>query len=105
MHYYRLEKLINLHDGYRKLIKIDNYSLLLLQNGDKPYLLESQCPHRAFPLSAADIQGDQLVCPQHGYRFDIRSGALLHASEEPCRGLRRFELVYRDNEVGVMLDT
>ncbi|MBD2859241.1 Rieske 2Fe-2S domain-containing protein [Spongiibacter sp. KMU-158] len=103
MQFYQLERLINLHDGYRKQFKIDHYSLLLLQLEGRPYLIESQCPHREFPLSAANVSGEHLVCPQHGYRFDIRSGDLIHATEEPCRGLRRYELVYRDNVLGVML--
>lgn len=103
MRFYQLERLINLHDGYRKQFKIDNHSLLLLQLDGQPFAIESQCPHREFPLSAANISGQELVCPQHGYRFDLRSGALRHASEEPCRALRRYELVYRGNAVGVML--
>ncbi len=103
MRFFQLERLMNLYDGYRKQFKIDNYSLLLVQNEGRPYLIESQRPHREFPLSAANISGDELVCPQHGYRFDIRTGLLKHATEEHCRGLRCFELVYRDNVIGVML--
>jgi nitrite reductase/ring-hydroxylating ferredoxin subunit len=54
-------------------------------------------------LRSSDVEGGELVCPQHGYRFDIRSGELLAASEEPCRNLRCYTLADRDNEVGVML--
>lgn len=103
MHYYSLEKLINLDDGYRKTFKIDSHHLLLLQVDGQRYLVESLCPHRAYPLSVADIQGQVLICPKHGYCFDMRSGALKHFNEEPCRDLRRYELVYQGNEIGVML--
>ena len=104
MRYYSLEKLINLFDGYRKLFKIDNHQMLLLQIDGRRYLIESLCPHRAFPLSTADLHGDMLVCPQHGYRFDIRNGQLRHYSEEVCRNLRCYDIVDRDNEIGVMLE-
>lgn len=103
LHFYSLEKYINLFDGYRKVFKIDQYNLILLQIDGERYLLESTCPHRAHPLSESDISGTDLRCPLHGYRFDIASGALVHATEEPCRGLKRYELVSQSTDIGVML--
>ncbi len=104
MRFFPLEKLINLHDGYTANIKIDHLSLLLLQRGEERYLIESHCPHRNHPLDVALIDGKAIECPLHHYRFSLASGELLAATEEPCRGLRTFELVYEGNEVGVVLD-
>ncbi|MEX1669394.1 Rieske (2Fe-2S) protein [Zhongshania guokunii] len=104
MHYYRLERLINLFDGYRQVFKINSHHLMLLQIDGERFLIESNCPHREYPLKSSDVDGSDLVCPQHGYRFDIRSGELRHYSEEHCRNLHCFELVERDSEVGVILD-
>lgn len=103
MRFYSLEKLINLHDGYRKRFKIDQHNLLLIQIDGQRYLLESNCPHRDHPLSEADIIGDQIRCSLHGYRFRINDGQLIHASEEPCRGLKVYELVYQQTELGIIL--
>ncbi|WP_019530123.1 Rieske (2Fe-2S) protein [Dasania marina] len=103
MQFYSLEKLINLHDGYRKQIKIDHHNLLLIQNGDTVSLLESLCPHRGHPLSVADISSNKLRCPLHGYEFAIATGKLLHYSEEPCRALKIYELSDQGNELGVWL--
>ncbi|MDR7157180.1 vanillate O-demethylase monooxygenase subunit [Sphingobium xenophagum] len=36
--------------------------------------LEDRCPHRAAPLSLGCLQGDEVQCGYHGFRFD-RSGA------------------------------
>jgi nitrite reductase/ring-hydroxylating ferredoxin subunit len=34
------------------------------------------CPHQGGPLAAAELDGEgRLVCPWHGYRFDLRTGA------------------------------
>jgi nitrite reductase/ring-hydroxylating ferredoxin subunit len=33
-----------------------------------------ECPHWLGPLDACDESGGELVCPWHGYRFDLESG-------------------------------
>ena len=103
MQFYPLEKLINLEDGYRRAFQIDAHHLLLLQIDGDLHLLESHCPHRAQPLLLAQLVGDRLRCPAHGYEFSLIDGRVLRAGEEPCRALRRYEVVYRDADVGVML--
>jgi nitrite reductase/ring-hydroxylating ferredoxin subunit len=103
MQFYPLEKFINLYDGYRRVFKIDQHQLLLLQEAGETLLIEARCPHRGHPLDGAEITAGSLRCPLHGYRFELASGALLYASEEPCRALRRYPLVLRDTDLGVML--
>jgi nitrite reductase/ring-hydroxylating ferredoxin subunit len=104
MRFYALEKLINLHDAYARQFKIDNIQLLLIQRRGELHLLEANCPHRGHPLDVATIDNGIIQCALHHYQFAIADGRLLHASEERCRGLRTFELVYEGNEVGVMLE-
>ena len=101
--FYALEKFINLHDGYRRRFQIDHYQLLLVQQAGECVLLEAFCPHRGHPLEVADIGDDGVRCPLHGYRFRLRDGALIAATEEPCRGLRRYPIIERDTDLGVML--
>lgn len=103
MQFYSLEKLINLHDGYRKVFKIDHIHLLLIQINGQLHLLESFCPHRGHPLSESDIYSDKLRCPLHGYEFSIPQGLLIKQTEEPCRGLKTYEVIYQEKEVGVLL--
>lgn len=98
-----LEKLINLHDGYRRSFKIDSLGLMLIQQDEQRYLLEGRCPHRGHPLDAADFDSGCLQCPLHQYRFDLATGAVVSATEEACRPLRVYELVYEGNEVGLMM--
>lgn len=103
MRFYGLEKLINLHDGYRRSFRIDQHALLLLQEHGECWLIEGRCPHRGHDLLHADLEGSRLRCPRHGYCFSLDDGRVLKATEEPCRALQRYELVYQGNEIGVML--
>ena len=103
MRFYQLEKFINLHDGYRRVFKIDELQLLLLQHDGERHLLEAHCPHRGHPLETADVQNNGIRCPLHGYQFQLDDGRVRVANDKPCRALRRYALVYRDTDLGVML--
>lgn len=103
MRFYSLEKLINLHDGYRRSFKIDQHSLMLLQLDGELFLIEGHCPHRGHPLIEARVAGHRLSCPLHDYQFDIVSGEALRVSKEPCRHLATFEVIFQDKEVGVII--
>lgn len=103
MRFYQLEKFINLHDGYRRTFKIDQHQLLLLQENGEQYLIEALCPHRGHPLETACLENRSLRCPLHNYEFDVCSGRVITSTEEPCRALRRYDLVTREKDVGVML--
>jgi nitrite reductase/ring-hydroxylating ferredoxin subunit len=38
------------------------------------YVYRATCPHMGGPLREARLEGDQLVCPWHRYRYDVRTG-------------------------------
>ena len=104
MRFYLLEKFINLHDGYRRTFKIDEHQLLLLQEHGEQYLIEAYVP--ASRASARKRLISKIIrCAAHCTitNFDLRNGRVITSTEEPCRALRRYELVMRDKDVGVML--
>ena len=39
------------------------------------YAVRDRCSHEEYPLSDGDLEGSILVCPFHGARFDVTSGA------------------------------
>ena len=50
------------------------------------YLVQRRCPHRNADLAAFGlIDGDELVCTLHGWRFDLATGRCLTASDQPIR--------------------
>ena len=104
MRFYALEKLINLHDDYLRHFRIDHREMLLLQRHGQVYLIESRCPHREHALDSAIVEQGVIQCPLHQYRFDLGSGNLLSATEEPCRKLQTYPVVFEGNEVGVILE-
>lgn len=41
------------------------------------YAVQAACPHKAGPLSDGLVGGTTLICPLHGWKFDLTSGAAL----------------------------
>ncbi len=46
--------------------------------------IENQCPHKGGPLCDGIVSGTAVVCPLHGWRFDLDSGLAVRASLPAC---------------------
>lgn len=54
------------------------------------YVMQRKCPHREADLSVfGEINGDELVCSLHGWRFDLNDGHCLNAENRPLRVRRK----------------
>ncbi len=100
MAFYRLERLINLYDGYRQVFMVQGRSLLLLQEGGRPLLISNRCPHQDFPLQNASVAGGVLRCAQHGLDFSLQSGRCL---QQPQYQLQQYVLSYEGAYIGIDL--
>jgi nitrite reductase/ring-hydroxylating ferredoxin subunit len=102
MPYVELAKLHQLHDGYRRLVRVAGRDWLLLHEQGKSYLINNACPHQGAPLTKATIEDGNLRCPQHGITFDLASG---RATTTNCpQQLQFLPLVYEGNSLGIYLD-
>jgi nitrite reductase/ring-hydroxylating ferredoxin subunit len=103
MTFYRLEKLINLYDGYRQAFRVGGQPLLLLQEGGQCWLIRDLCPHKAFPLRNGTLRGTVLRCNHHGLDFDLsKGGRCIQQPRHFC--LTTYPLQYDGDSIGVELD-
>lgn len=63
-------------------------------------VLDGTCPHEGGPLGEGEIDGGRVVCPWHGYAFDVRSG---EAEGEPSLKAEVFEAKVEDGELRAKL--
>jgi len=103
MPYHALDKRSNIQEGYRRSFEIDGESLLLLMHQGQLYLLENICPHAGYFMADGKIIGSNLRCGMHGYLFNLTTGACTYYTEGPCRGLKTYQVIYNQDEVGVEL--
>lgn len=76
--------------------------LILRREGDEVFAWRNSCPHKPNvpldPGNGAIVDDDQIVCHEHGARFECDDG---YCSYGPCRGdeLEEFEVEVRDGDV------
>ena len=56
------------------LVDLDGERVVLANAGGRIYALAELCTHVKRPLSEGDLDGEELVCPFHGGRFDVKTG-------------------------------
>ena len=81
---------------------VDGASIVVFNLGGEYYAIEDVCTHDGGQLTGGTVEGDQVVCPRHGARFCIKTGAALSApayepvSTFPVR-VENGEIQVRDN--------
>lgn len=84
-------------------ITVHNTPLLLTRLDDDTLVaFNARCPHAAADLGAGDLHRGRIICPDHGWKFDIRSGRSLWPPDEVCR-LRHYPLTLENGVLSVVL--
>lgn len=76
-----LEK--ELPEGERRVVQVEQHSVLLIHHDGQIYAVASACPHMRLPLKGARIEGTTLVCPWHHSAFDLHTGNVKEWSPWP----------------------
>jgi 3-phenylpropionate/trans-cinnamate dioxygenase ferredoxin subunit len=66
-----------LPSGGRLFVELDGKPIVLFNLAGNLYAIADLCSHDNGPLGDGDVEGEEIICPRHGARFDIRSGKTL----------------------------
>lgn len=55
-------------------VEVEGKSLALVNLNGDIYALDDSCPHEGGALSDGEIDGQEITCPWHHSRFNIRTG-------------------------------
>jgi ferredoxin-nitrite reductase len=65
----------NIQEGSAKLVRVKSDEIAVFKHQGQLCALQNSCPHEGGQLSAGWIEGDEVVCPLHGYKFNVKTGA------------------------------
>ena len=80
-----------LSEGQLKRARYKETAIMLARRGGQVYALVDTCAHLGGPLSEGKLEGDTVVCPWHGSRFALDSGAVVDGPSvfpQPCLEVR-----------------
>jgi nitrite reductase/ring-hydroxylating ferredoxin subunit len=60
--------------GRPTLVVLDGTRVVLARVGDRVYAVGDACAHQGGPLADGRLAGSRLVCPWHGWMYDVRTG-------------------------------
>lgn len=63
--------------GQKKVVDVGGVPVVVVNLDGQFFAVEDICTHDGGPLGEGDLEGHQIICPRHGARFDVRTGAVL----------------------------
>jgi nitrite reductase/ring-hydroxylating ferredoxin subunit len=86
------------------MVRLDDppFHVLVTLVGDRPVAIEDSCNHAGASLSEGTRKGDCVLCPMHGYIFELATGELV-APRGLCGDQRTF-IARREGDQVVVWD-
>lgn len=72
--------------GSCRVADVDGTAVAVFNLSGEYFAVKDACPHDGGELAKGKMDGEEIVCPRHGARFSIRTGAVLGppAYEDLC---------------------
>jgi len=61
-------------EGERLFVELGGKSIVLFNLAGKLFAIGDVCSHDNGPVGDGEIEENEIICPRHGARFDIRTG-------------------------------
>jgi 3-phenylpropionate/trans-cinnamate dioxygenase ferredoxin subunit len=75
--YVRVGKASDVPAGRAEIFDVEDRKIAVFRLKDGFFAIEDICTHDGGPLAEGEIEEDQVICPRHGARFNIKTGAAL----------------------------
>jgi nitrite reductase (NADH) small subunit len=73
-HKVQLLRTAEMSPGESRVVEVDAMEFAVFNVDGRFHVLSNICPHVGGPLGEGTLDGCQVVCPWHGWRFDVTNG-------------------------------
>ena len=70
-----------LFPGDAAVVRAGHEEYALFNVGGQLFATSNRCPHQGGSLGDGHLEGSCVMCPLHGWGFDVRTGAAAHVAQ------------------------
>jgi len=83
-------------EGERKIIDLQGNSIGVFHHKGGWYAIQNSCLHRGGPVATGKLVDDHIICPWHGYTYNVMDGKLIM---DPSARLEMYKVEIRGDEI------
>ncbi len=88
-------------EGEAREFSVGEKTICVANNGEGYTAMDNVCVHRGGPLGGGVVDGQNIVCPWHGWEFNLHTGQCAH---DPTARVPVYPLKIEGGDVLVGLD-
>ena len=69
----------SLKPGESRVVEVDGAMIAVFNLSGDFYAIEDVCTHDGGELACGEVDGEEIICPRHGARFNIKTGEVTAA--------------------------
>ncbi len=73
----RVGRVTDVPPGRPEVFDVEDRKIAVFRLESGYHAIDDICTHDGGPLADGEVEGDQVICPRHGARFSIVTGAAL----------------------------
>lgn len=74
MSYIEVAKIEDISEGEVKPYEAGGKEIIIIKYKGSYYAMDRRCTHMKADLSKGKLEGNVIICPRHGSRFDVTTG-------------------------------
>jgi nitrite reductase (NADH) small subunit/3-phenylpropionate/trans-cinnamate dioxygenase ferredoxin subunit len=94
----KVAEISDIPPGTAKVVEVQNIEVALFNLDGQIYAIDNMCQHAGGPLGEGKIKDDVVICPWHGYRYNIKTGRYL---KNPDMSVACYPVQVEDGKIAV----
>ena len=82
--------------GQGKTVEVAGKSLAVFNCDGTVYAIDNACRHEGGPLGEGELEGTVVICPWHGWSYDVTTGA---SPDDPACAVSRYPVRVDGNDI------
>lgn len=97
----KVAKTSEIGDQCSRCVEVGGKTLAIFNLGGEFYCIDDTCSHEDGPLSEGIVEGEEVECPWHSARFNIKTGAATSAPAYEGVATYKVRVIGEDIEIEV----